>query len=188
MKKILVDLDDVLSMDGYLNMMNDFLGTNYAYEDINDYYVENIMSEEKLKEYREFFKTHNVYDYSKPAPNSRKVLIKLMLEYEIYVCSSYHSELDNTILPDLIPKKCEFLQKNYPFLSSKNFIFTNDKSMLDVDIRIDDRLHNLEGSGIKLLYDAYHNKDIDNELLEQNEILRVNNWLDIEDKLLVKKK
>ena len=186
MKRLLVDLDDVLALNAYLNMMNDYLGTNYTYEDINDYYVERIMTKEQLTKYRKFFKTYSVYDYAEIAQYSREVLMDLMLEYEIYICSSYHSELDNTIMPELIPKKCEFLMKNYPFLSSKNFIFANDKSMIDADIRIDDNLNNLT-SGVKMLYTAYHNKDISDIRLRNENIIRVNNWIDIKNKLLVKK-
>lgn len=188
MKKIIVDLDDVLSIDGYLNMMNDFLHTNYTYEDINDYYVEKIMNEQQLIEYRKFFKEHNVYDYSIPSTNSKEILKKLMLEYEIYVCSSYYCDLDNTLSSELIPKKCEFLKQNYPFLSSKNFIFINDKSILQADIRIDDKIENLTGNGLKLLYTAYHNKDISKKDLISNEIIRVNNWVDIDNEILKVKK
>lgn len=186
MKRLLVDLDDVLALNAYLNMMNDYLGTNYTYEDINDYYVEKILTKEQLIKYRNYFKTYSVYDYAEIAPYSREVLMDLMLTHEIYICSSYHSELDNTIMPELIPKKCEFLMKNYPFLSSKNFIFANDKSMIDADIRIDDNLNNLT-SGIKMLYTAYHNKDISDIELKDKNIIRVNNWIDIKNKLLVKR-
>jgi 5'(3')-deoxyribonucleotidase len=188
MKKILIDLDDVLSVDGFLNMMNSFLNTNYTYNDINDYYVETLIPDEKMIEYRKFFNEHNVYNYSIPAPHSKEVLMNLMLEYEVYICSSYYSDFEKGILPNLIPKKCEFLMKNYPFLTASNFMFINDKSMIDVDIRIDDKIENLTGAGIKLLYTAYHNKDISNQELIEKNIIRVNDWLDIKDKLLIVKK
>lgn len=182
MKKLIVDLDDVLALDGYLNMMNSFCNSNYKYEDAISYYVEELLDETTLKAYREFFKNNNVYDYATVAPNSKEVLMKLMLEYEIYVCSSYYSDIDHIIMPELIPKKCEFLKKNYPFLTSKNFIFTNDKTMIEADVKIDDVIHNLDNGDIKLLYTAYHNskEDLDND------IYRVDNWQDIENKLLIK--
>ena len=77
--------------------------------------------------------------------------------------------------------------RNYPFLPSKNFIFTNDKSIIKADIRIDDKLGNLT-SGIKLLYPAHHNKDISDIELSKKEIIRVNDWYNIEDILIKRKK
>jgi 5'(3')-deoxyribonucleotidase len=186
MKKAIIDLDDVLALDGFLNMMNDFNNSNYTYEEIKGYYVEEVLSKEKLIQFRSFFKENNVYDYATVAPNSKEILMNLMLEYEIYIASSYYSSLDHIIMPDLISKKCEFLLKNYPFLTCKNFIFINDKNMLNADIRIDDKISNLSGNGIKLLYSAYHNKDIDDDTLISKGITRVNSWNDIDIKLLKK--
>lgn len=180
MKKILVDLDDVLSMDAFINMVNVFANEKYTYNDISDYYIESVLPEEKLNDFYQFFRNNNLYEYSNVAQNSKEVLMKLMLEYEIYICSSYYSELGNEIFPDMISKKCDFLMKNYPFLSSKNFIFCNDKSMIDADVRIDDRVDNLTGEGIKLLFTAYHNKDLTEKQLSELNIIRVDNWLDIE--------
>ena len=188
MEKIIIDLDDVLAIDGYLNMMNAFCNSNYKYEDAKGYYVEELLDEETLKAYREFFKHNNVYDYSTVAKDSKEVLMNLMLEYDIYICSSYYSDIDNIIMPELIPKKCEFLKRNYPYIPSKNFIFTNDKSMIEADVKIDDVVHNLDNGEIKLLYNAYHNSKIDNNELNEKEILRVNDWKEIEDILIPKQK
>jgi 5'(3')-deoxyribonucleotidase len=187
MKKIVVDLDDVLAIDGYLNMMNAFVNGNYKYEDAKGYYVEEVLDKETLKAYREFFKNNNVYDYATVAEGSKEVLMNLMTEYEIYICSSYYSEIDHIIMPELIPKKCEFLSRNYPFLTSKNFIFTNDKSMVEADIKIDDVLHNLENADTKILFSAYHNRKISGYKLSFNKVVRVGNWQGIE-KILSKQK
>ena len=183
MEKIIVDLDDVLALDGYLNMMNSFVNGNYRYEDAKGYYVEELLDEPTLQAYREFFKNNNVYDYATVASNSKEVLMNLMLEYDIYICSSYFSDIDNIIMPELIPKKCEFLKKNYPYIPPKNFIFTNDKSMIEADIKIDDVVHNLDNGKIKLLYDAYHNRNI-----SKDDITRVYDWKDIEQRLIPKQK
>ena len=188
MEKLIVDLDDVLALDGYLNMMNAFINGNYRYEDASGYYVEELLNDEQLKAYREFFKNNNVYDYATVAPNSQEVLMKLMLEYDIYVCSSYYSDVDKIIMPELIPKKCEFLKKNYPFLSSKNFIFTNDKTMIEADVKIDDVINNLDNGTIKLLYSAYHNQNISNLELASKGIYRTDNWLAVEQVLSTKEK
>lgn len=188
MEKIIIDLDDVLALDGYLNMMNDYFKRDYKYEDIEGYYCEDLLTKEELIEYRNYFRKNNVYDYSTVAPFSKEVLKKLFLcgRYELYVCSSYYSEIENMAFPELIPHKCEFIMKNYPFLSNKNFIFTNNKALINADVRIDDVVNNLTGDNLNLLFTAYHNKELTQEELQYENIIRVNDWQDIE-KILIKK-
>jgi 5'(3')-deoxyribonucleotidase len=183
MKKIVIDLDDVLALDGFLNMMNYFNNSNYSYEDIEGYYVEQILSKEKIKEFWQFFKENNVYDYAKVEPFAKEVLMNLMLEYEIYICSSYANEIENSIMPELIEKKIEFLMKEFPFITPKNFMFVNDKSLIQADYKVDDKIENLTGDGIKFLYTAYHNKDIVDNKLKENNIIRINNLKELENNL-----
>ena len=49
MQKIMIDLDETIVMDGYLKAVNDYKHTNYNAEDIDTYYVEDILGEEKEK-------------------------------------------------------------------------------------------------------------------------------------------
>lgn len=186
MKKAIFDLDDVIALNGFLNMLNNFSKTNYKYEDIKGYYVESLLSNEELKKYEKFFKENNVYDYATIDPYMYKLLMNIMLEYELYICSSY-VDMNGIILPHLIVKKCEFLNKNFPFLTQKNFIFTNDKTMLEADLKVDDKIENLTGNGIKILFTTYYNKNIDDLELELKGIVRVNNPIEIE-KIALKKK
>ena len=59
MKKAIIDLDDVLSLDAFLNMLNYFNNSNYKYSDIKSYYVEEILPKERLIEYKDFFIKNN---------------------------------------------------------------------------------------------------------------------------------
>ena len=187
MKKAIIDVDDVLALDAFLNALNDFNKSNFKYEDIKGYYVESLIEEEKITAFRKFMREIDIYKYARVAPLSKEVLMQMMLEgYDIYPTSKYYSDIDNTLMSYLIPYKCEFLQKNYPFIPIKNYTFINDKLMLDADLRIDDSINNLGGNGIKLLFSAYHNKNIENEELENKQILRVSDWNDIGNKVLKK--
>ena len=187
MKKAIIDIDDVLALDTFLNALNYFNKSNFKYEDVKGYYVESLIPEEKITEFRKFMRETNIYKYARIAPNSYEVLMQMMLEgYDIYLTSKFYSDIDKIIIPELLPYKCEFLQRNYPFIPTKNYIFINDKLMLDVDLRIDDSISNLGGNGINLLFSAYHNKNIEKEELENKQILRVNDWEDIGNKVLKK--
>ena len=51
--------------------------------------------------------------------------------------------------------------------------------ILKCDIFIDDKIENLTGGDIKILYTAYHNKSISDEELKKLGIIRAKDWLDI---------
>lgn len=72
------------------------------------------------------------------------------------------------------------------FIEPRNYIFTADKSIINCDIKIDDKIKNIEGASIKLLFTAWHNKELSNEKLKKDNIIRVNNWKEIYEILLSK--
>lgn len=72
-----------------------------------------------------------------------------------------------------------------PFIDPKRFIFLSDKELVDADIRIDDSVDKLKGKAeIKLLFTAYHNKNITADELKEKKLTRVNSWKEIEKILL----
>jgi len=55
---------------------------------------------------------------------------------------------------------------------------------MNFDIRIDDKLENIEKSTTKILFSAWHNLSLDDNYLKKINVIRVNNWYDIEQILL----
>ena len=55
---------------------------------------------------------------------------------------------------------------------------------MDFDIRIDDKLENVIDGNTKILFNAWHNRDLDDEYLKEKDVIRVNSWDDIEKILL----
>ena len=68
-------------------------------------------------------------------------------------------------------------------LENKTNILTN-KTKIKFDIGIDDRPKNLNSCNRKLLYTEFRNEKIMGEELQKDNITRVNNWLEIQQKLL----
>ena len=41
-KKILLDIDEVFCFSGYLELVNEFLNTNYTIDDFTEYYIDEV--------------------------------------------------------------------------------------------------------------------------------------------------
>ncbi len=187
MKKIMIDLDDTITTGGYLDIVNKYLNTNLTYENINNqYWVDNIIPKEKLTKYLNYlYNEINFYDYIKINDNAINVIENLSKYYEIFICSAYVDKRDLKNCANLIIHKYNWLRENLPFINPDNFIFTSSKNILKTDIKIDDRLSNLkENADLKLLITAYHNKNISENELKENNVIRVNNWNEIANILL----
>ena len=181
-KRIMVDMDDVITTGGFLHLINEYLKTNYTEDDFESFYMQDIVPNKD--EFFKWFKTHNMYDYCSLTPNAYEVLEKLSKNYEIFIGTSY---IIRDIIKDtafLLPQKYEFLINTFPFINPNNIIFLGNKSVLNCDIKIDDRIDNLDGAKIKILFTAWHNKNISKDELNNKSIKRANNWKEIENILL----
>lgn len=185
MKRLMIDMDDVICGGGFLKLVNTFLKTNYTQEDISTYYIQDLIPVEKKEEWITFFSKENVYAYVQMLPDAKQVIEKLNKEYETYIITDYiYPECPNYSGENL-RNKFYYLYKELPFLAPKQFIFGAVKDFVQADIKIDDIPRHLEkASEQKLLFTAYHNKNITQEELQTRGITRVNNWKEIEKRLL----
>lgn len=181
-KTVMVDMDEVITEGGFLHLINEFAGTNYTKDDVKGYYMQDLISDKDA--FFKYYITKNQYDYGILIPDVVEVLNILKDYYDIYICSSY-------IIKE-IPKECGILllyKHNYlceklPFIPVNNYAFVNNKSIINCDIKIDDKIDNLVNADIKILFTSYHNKDLDDEFLKENGIIRANNWLEVKNILL----
>lgn len=185
MKKILIDIDDTLLVDCYLDVVNEYLNTNYTYEDIKGYWVDDIVPKEKQKEYLDYFYNKiDVYEYGHVQENAIHIIEELNKYYDVLICSAYIDNRDLENCSKILVCKHKWLIKNLPFINPKNFIFTNRKEVIPTDIKIDDKVENLETCDTKLLITAYHNKNRSEEELKKKNIIRVEDWNAIAEILL----
>lgn len=185
-EKLMIDMDDVIVSGGLLYLINQFLGTNYTEADFNEFYMQNIVPESDRKDFIKYLLEKNMYDYCYLNEYVYEVLKILIEKYKVYIATSY-------VFPEM-PRECglmllykhDFLIKQFPFFTTNNFVFLTDKSVLDCEARVDDRVDNLEGANKKILYTAYHNKNINPEILLKQGVDRAKNWLDVKKLLLTK--
>ncbi len=185
MKKIMIDMDDTILADCYLEVVNEFLNAHLTYEDCKDYWIDNMVPEEKQKEYlNHFYNEIDIYDYGHVQENCIQVIEELTKYYEVFICSAYIDHRDIENCSKILLYKHKWLLKNLPFVKPENYIFTNRKDVIPVDIIIDDKVENLKSGDVKLLITAYHNEGIPKKELEALGITRVDTWNDIAEILL----
>ena len=57
MKRLLIDMDDVICENGFIRKINEFLGTYYKSEDANSYYVNDLIPKDKISKVHPRFET-----------------------------------------------------------------------------------------------------------------------------------
>lgn len=182
-KSIMVDMDDVLTLNGFTKVVQNYLG-----HDINDetpnYRIQDLLGDKKQDFFETYFEHNNFYDVCDIAEDSVEVLEQLNKYYDVYICTAYIWPERQDLGGKVIEWKFNYLQKVYPFLDRYKFIFINDKSMCNFDIRIDDKLSNFSKDSQNLYFTAYHNRHIEDNKIKEHNATRVNNWKEIESILL----
>lgn len=165
--RIGIDCDDVLNnlVEFWLSRYNSDYNDNIKIEDIKSWnigdYTKAGKDFYKYLEDGETFKNLSIKD------GAAEVIEKLCENNEVYIVTANASY--NTGVCD---DKVNFIKKFMPFFPIKNIIFINNKSLLDLDVLIDDGLHNFEGfKGVKIVFDRPWNQGSKNKY-----DLRINGW------------
>lgn len=185
-KKMLVDLDYVICYPGFLKILNDFLGTHYVEDDFEEYIIDPVIgSQEKINEFYEYYLLQDGYKDAVLIDGAKEALERLSEFYDIHICTACVMFGVERKSAKLFKDKFEYLMKEFSFIDPEKIIFTNSKNIFKVDVQIDDRLPNLLGdTRIKLLFDAYHNRNVSDSELQKENVIRVKNWKEIENILL----
>ncbi len=195
-EKILLDVDEVLCFSGHLELVNEFLNANYTIDDFTDYYIdEAAIPKDRMDEFKEFISTRDQYEWPTFLPYAIEAIKNLSQYYDIYPLSDCRDSLVLKNSGRIFKGKFEllydvFTQEEIP---SKNYIFTGSKDLFKGDIQIDDLLSNLQATDVpvKILFPSYHNKNISEETLTENNIILPtrdwkNGWIEVE-KILLKR-
>lgn len=184
--KVMIDLDETIVSPGYLEVVNKYLNTNYKYEDIDTYFVEDVLDPKTKDRFLDwFYENINVYDYATVMPDAIEVIKKLNDKFDVYIVSAFVDKRRPMKSKIMASYKYGWIRKNLPFINPKHIVLTSAKDIIMCDIKIDDKFGNLKGYGkIKLLLDHMHNRKYSFEELDSNGITRVLDWKQIESILL----
>ena len=181
---IMVDMDDVIVTGGFLHLINEYLQTDYKQTDFKSFYMQDVLPNKE--EFFKWFKDRNMYDFSSFMPGALEVLKRLNEFYDITICTAYLFNEEKRNGGIRLLHKFNFLYDFMPFIKPENFIFTSRKDLINTNVKIDDNVKNLRNAKIKLLFNSYHNTELNDEVLNDLGIERVMDWYDIEKKLIKK--
>ena len=178
MKRLMIDMDNCITDALFMDRINEFLGTNYKLEEQTEFRLQKITGD-RIDEFWQFMKDKSFYDDAPLIDGVYEALEILNRKYELYITTAYiYTEIPD-ISSNNLKFKYEYLKKKLPFISPKQYIFIENKSLIKSDIAIDDKVENLENTGTKILINAWHNKNIKEEELNERGIVRVYTWKEI---------
>ena len=186
-KTIMIDMDEVIVVGRFSDFLIEFLG-EVNFENLKTQNRQDLIKG-KEEEFKKIYKYKNLYkdiddNYIKPLPNCVDVIKRLNQEYEVYIVTSYIWKEDVIDASTNLKNKYDYLHYWFPFIEPNNFIFMTDKTKIEYDIGIDDRVFNLKSCKRKLLFTEFRNKNLTEEELTKNNIIRVNDWLEVENFIL----
>jgi len=185
-KTILIDVDEVICNSELLDFLNNFLKTNYKLDDFREYYIDSVVPEDRRVEFYNKLSQVDCYQNAKFISGAVETIKEISKYYDILICSSCVMLYNKEGSGIYFKHKYDFLIRTFPFLDPHKFILTGYKNSLAADVQIDDRLDNLQNDYVKtkFLMTAYHNKNIPDEQLNQQGVVRVDSWNDIKNLLL----
>jgi 5'(3')-deoxyribonucleotidase len=170
---VAVDIDNVINnlTEAVLEVYNADSGDNLTPDDIKAYHIENFIKSKYKETFHQYFLDCNVWKKIKVQPRCREVIAKLHNEghYIIFV---------TTTEPENLPKKKNWLMRNFPFLNIRKSLYCCPvKQLVKCDILIDDCITNLVGerSYYSICMDMPYNQT--DEYIPR--FVRAYNWDDI---------
>lgn len=183
MKTVMIDMDDVLLENKFGEYIEEFLDRKVDFEKECNRFRQEVI-EGKEDEFRNKYSMNNIYENVELFENCYEVIKKLNEKYDVYICTDFVWNYEVINPRQNLINKYDYLQKYLDFIKPENYIFGKTKKIMKFDIKIDDSINNLVGADKKLLFTAWQNKKLDEDYLKENNIIRVNNWKEIE-KILI---
>ena len=175
--KIAIDIDDTIEylLKAWIGWLNSKYGMNIFPEQITSWEVTSFFPQLTPDQVFEPLRCEEFWKTVEPMPDAVEYVKKLMDDgHEVYLCTT-------TYYKNIKPKFEYVVQKHFPYIEWSQVIVTSRKQLLDVDILVDDGIHNLEGGNYyKVLFSAPHNRNID---ANANKMARADNWKEVYEEI-----
>lgn len=168
---ILVDMDDTIvnTVRTWIEFLNDKYGLSVKYEDLVVWEMQAAYPSLTVKQLDSVLYTPEFWSHVEPKLDAVEYLEKLINDgHDVYICSASHPAT-------IYYKVYNCLLMHFPFLDTKQMIFTTNKKLLNADFLIDDGIHNIIGANYTgLLIDAPYNKHINTDKFDN--VIRVSDF------------
>jgi len=188
---IVLDFDNVICDDHYVYPLNQYLektgrkpfGTIYKHNgEGGKPNRENFTDDEDMREFFKFFLSDSTYRGTKPLPGAIEGVAELCKHYEVYIVTAISQTREHA---REYADKFHWMLDKMPFFNPRKIIMANDKSVINADIIVDDRIRNLtDNYKTKILFSAYHNAEIKQSVLDKIGVERISGWKDLLKRLL----
>lgn len=152
--RIGIDLDDTINnlVDFWIDRYNKDYSDNLKIDDVKTW---DIADYTKIGKSFYAYLDSGIFKNLSIKDGAANIIEKLCEQHEVYIVTA-NASYNKGVCDD----KINFIKKFMPFFPIKNIIFIQNKSLLDLDILIDDGLHNFDGfKGRKIVFDRPWNRD-----------------------------
>lgn len=165
-RSVAVDMDEVLAdvMPKFLGIYERLTGVRPAQEEYWGKKIYQLPGASGLRE--ELFKPGFFADLPL-IEGAQEGLEWLHAHYDVFIVTAAQE------FPLSLDEKYQWLQRHFPQLSWKQYVFCGSKSIISTDYMLDDHAFNLEQfKGVPLLFTANHN-------IGEHRFIRLNNWAEV---------
>lgn len=152
--RIGVDMDDVLNnlVEFWIKCYNKDYNDNLSIEDIKSWDIGEFTK--AGKDFYKYLGDEKLFKSLSIKPRAAEIIEKLCKEHEVYIVTA-NASYNKGVCDD----KVDFVKKYMPFFPIKNIIFIQNKGLLNLEVLIDDGLHNFEGfNGYRVIFDRPWNR------------------------------
>lgn len=183
--KMMIDVDDVVTYSNFFNLICEFLNKDIDIETVNMYFLQNLLGDKK-DAFWHWVKDENFYKGVPLIDGVYETIDKYKNDIDFYFVSAFIWDGIVDLSGPSLRDKYEYLKENLPMVPKDRYIFINHKDLLSFDIRLDDRISNLTQGDLMMLFSAWHNRNIKQDELASKNIIRVDNWQEV-DKMLARR-
>lgn len=173
MLKVAIDFDSTLfpTIEKVLEIYNKKHNANIELSQITTYNLHHSLSADVADELIRLFVDKSLYENLQPYKGAVRA-VKTLVEqgHEVYIATA--TDVRN------MEWKEQLLQKHFPFIPKGNLIRIHNKSLLNVDAMIDDKIENLvQTFADRICFDQPWNEDVNKDYVYS--ISRVYHWGEI---------
>jgi 5'(3')-deoxyribonucleotidase/uncharacterized protein with PQ loop repeat len=167
--RIAVDMDEVIadSLGKHIDAYNEAFGARLSAEDLAGKHLHHVVPAEHAEALQEIVFHPTFFEDLGVIEGSREVIRELAERHEVFIASAAME------VPTSFAAKYAWLREHFPFIPTSHLVFCGDKSVLDVDVLIDDTPRHFERfKGTPVLYSAPHNR-------HERRYRRVSSWNEV---------